>query len=71
MKRSNYFKLVLAGLVAFGLASCATVGNESLKAETEQTVATKIIENKTTKDQVKQMFGSPMSISFSNDGHEM
>jgi outer membrane protein assembly factor BamE (lipoprotein component of BamABCDE complex) len=50
---------------------CASAGNASLKKETESTVATKIVEGQTTKPQIRAMFGSPASTSFTDGGLEI
>ncbi|HYD97172.1 MAG TPA: hypothetical protein VEC01_17735 [Noviherbaspirillum sp.] len=53
------------------LAGCASVGNETLRAESESTVTQKITEGKTTKAQVRAMFGSPVKTSFTDGGLEI
>jgi outer membrane protein assembly factor BamE (lipoprotein component of BamABCDE complex) len=53
------------------MSGCAGVGNDSLRSETEATVATKIVQGKTTKDQVREMFGSPMKTEFTDGGLEI
>lgn len=62
--------LAAVGVLAM-LAGCAGTGNERLRAETEVSVAQKIIEGKTTKDQVRGMFGSPVKTSFTDAGLEI
>jgi outer membrane protein assembly factor BamE (lipoprotein component of BamABCDE complex) len=52
------------------LSGCAGTGNDSLRTESESTVSTKIVEGKTTKDQVRELFGSPMKTEFSDAGLE-
>lgn len=47
------------------------MGNQSLKNESESTIRTKIIENKTTKDEVRKTFGSPDETSFTDNGKEI
>ena len=42
-----------------------------MKNESETSVQTKIKEGKTTKAQVKQMFGSPDSVNFTDNGKEV
>lgn len=67
-------KIVLATAVAVSvvlMSGCAGVGNDSLRSETEATVATKIVQGKTTKDQVREMFGSPMKTEFTDGGLEI
>jgi outer membrane protein assembly factor BamE (lipoprotein component of BamABCDE complex) len=53
------------------LAGCASSGNQSLKKETEATVAAKMAEGKTTKAEVRKMFGSPFKTSFTDGGLEI
>jgi len=67
-------KIALAAIVAVSfatLAGCAGTGNDSLRSETEATVSTKIAEGKTTKDDVRTMFGSPMKTEFTDGGLEI
>ena len=60
--------VVVAGLV---LAGCAGTGNQALRAETEQSVATKLEEGKTTKAEVRNQFGSPAKTEFTDGGLEV
>lgn len=53
------------------LTGCASVGNESLRKETESSVSQKIVQGKTTKSEVKAMFGSPTKTSFTDGGLEV
>ena len=53
------------------LAGCMSSGNKQLKNESETSVQTKIIEGKTTKTDVKGMFGSPESVNFTDGGNEI
>ncbi|MGF6920347.1 hypothetical protein [Paraburkholderia sp. 40] len=67
-------KFVVATAIAAGailLTGCAGVGNDSLRSETESTVSTKIVEGKTTKNEVRSMFGSPMKTEFTDGGLEI
>lgn len=47
-----------------------TSGNESLRKETGASVDRKIRDGVTTKAQVRAMFGDPMSVRFTDSGHE-
>ena len=58
-------------LFALCLGGCASVGNEKLRAESESTVSQKIVQGKTTKSEVRAMFGSPMKTSFTDGGLEI
>lgn len=53
------------------LSGCASSGNHSLRNETEATVQTKIIEDKTTKSEIRKAFGSPNETSFTDNGKEI
>jgi hypothetical protein len=53
------------------VTGCASIGNESLRKESESTVAQKIIEGKTSKAEIRSMFDSPISISFTEGGLEI
>jgi outer membrane protein assembly factor BamE (lipoprotein component of BamABCDE complex) len=50
---------------------CASTGNEKLRTESESTVQQKIVEGKTTKSEVRTMFGSPLKTSFTDGGLEI
>ena len=66
-------KIALLAILAAGLvvSGCASVGNETLRAESESTVKGKMVEGKTTKAEVKSMFGSPMKTTFTDGGLEV
>jgi outer membrane protein assembly factor BamE (lipoprotein component of BamABCDE complex) len=65
MKNLAVFAVVLV------LAGCAGAGNDSLRSESEATVSTKIVEGKTTKDQIRTLFGSPAKTDFTDGGLEI
>lgn len=50
---------------------CASSGNETLRKETEASVKQKMVEGKTTKAEVKTMFGSPLKTTFTDGGMEI
>lgn len=60
--------LVIAAVLVTG---CASVGNETLRNETETTVQGKMVEGKTTKAEVRALFGSPLKTSFTDGGLEV
>ncbi|MBF8103877.1 hypothetical protein I1A46_01895 [Serratia liquefaciens] len=64
-------KIVVAAMVAFLLAGCASSGNKNLQKETEVSMQSKIKEGVTTKAQLKTMLGSPDSVSFTDGGKEI
>ena len=57
--------------LVLALLGCASVGNETLRTETESTVKTKMVEGKTTKQEVRAMFGSPLKTTFTDSGLEI
>ncbi len=71
----NRTGLIVAGmmmvLVLMFLQGCATTGNESMRNATEESVKTQVTEGKTTKGEVKQAFGSPLSTSYTSEGLEI
>lgn len=58
-------------IAALALTGCASTGNESLRKETESSVAQKIVQGKTTKSEVRAMFGSPTKTTFTDGGLEV
>ena len=68
MKFINYTAAALIGLSLFG---CASVGNETLRTESEASVQKKMVEGKTTKSEVRAMFCSPLKTSFTDGGLEI
>lgn len=62
---------IVVALVSVLLGGCAAVGNEKLRTETEASVSTRIVEGKTTKQEVKAMFGSPAKATFTDGGLEV
>lgn len=69
MRKLTFAAAIAAG--AFTLAGCAGTGNDSLRSETEASVSTKIVDGKTTKDEVRSMFGSPLKTEFTDGGLEI
>lgn len=65
--------VILCGAIvaSFMLTGCASVGNESLRKESESSVSQKIVQGKTTKSEVKAMFGSPTKTTFTDGGLEV
>ncbi len=60
--------LVFALIIAQG---CASTGNDSLRKATEESVSKKIVDGKTTKAEIKEMFGSPVSTNYTDSGFEI
>lgn len=64
-------KFMLAAMLAATVAGCTSSGNQQLKNETETSVQNKIQEGKTTKAEVKSVFGSPDAVSYTDGGNEI
>lgn len=64
-------KKIMAAVFVISLFGCASAGNEKLGVESVGTVSTKIVEGKTTKDEVRTMFGSPFKTNFTDGGLEI
>jgi len=58
-------------MLAVSVTGCASVGNEKLRQESEASVSHKMIEGKTSKSEVRTMFGSPAKTSFTDGGLEV
>ena len=67
----KHIRMCVAAMVALALTGCASVGSESLRRETEGSVAEKIVQGKTTKSQVRSLFGSPTKTTFTDGGLEI
>lgn len=57
--------------MALFLGGCASGGNTAIKEETAQSVASKLIHGRTTKNQVRALYGDPYSTSFTDSGNEI
>jgi outer membrane protein assembly factor BamE (lipoprotein component of BamABCDE complex) len=68
MKLLNY---TAEALICFSIVGCASVGNETLRSESESSVQNKMVQGKTTKSEVRAMFGSPLKTSFTDGGLEI
>ena len=64
-------KFLFAAMLAATVAGCASSGNQKLKNETETSVQNKIQQGKTTKAEVKSIFGSPDAVSYTDGGNEI
>ena len=66
-RRSAMLFIALAS--AFLLFGCASMGNKVLKEEDSASIEKKIIKGKTKKEEVRSIFGDPMSVSFRDSGN--
>ena len=61
--------LLMLTLTAAAFTGCAaSMGNSSIKSESNQTLSQKLVKGKTTESQVAGMFGQPESKSFAGNG---
>lgn len=60
--------LLCASLI---LGGCVTVGNERMKGQTQESVASKITEGKTTKAEILSEYGDASGVSFTDSGNEI
>ncbi|WP_444895720.1 hypothetical protein [Microbulbifer sp. SSSA005] len=68
----NKKNVVLASFLSIFIGGCASSGgNQALKEESETSVQEKITEGVTTKSDIKSMFGSPNSTSYTDSGKEI
>ncbi|WP_410741432.1 hypothetical protein [Citrobacter koseri] len=63
-------RLITAAFIILPLASCTVYGNKSIKDETQQNIASKIIKGKTTQQDILRFYGEPQT-KETNDGKEM
>ncbi len=67
MKKIVLFLMLTVSIVA--LAGCAaSMGNSSIKSESNSKLSQKLVKGKTTESQVAQMFGQPYSKEFAGNG---
>jgi len=63
--------LIAATLSLFLLVGCSSSGNVVLKGETSTSVAEKIKKGKTTQDEVRAIYGDPMTTKFTDSGNQI
>jgi outer membrane protein assembly factor BamE (lipoprotein component of BamABCDE complex) len=71
MQANRMTASVAIALILLAQAGCMSAGNETLRKETEVSVQQKVLEGKTTKAEVRAMFGSPATTSFTDGGLEI
>ncbi len=65
------FLVLAAAVIALAMTGCVSSGNKALKEESSSSVAEKIIKGKTTKEEVRSMYGDPMETTFTDSGKEI
>jgi outer membrane protein assembly factor BamE (lipoprotein component of BamABCDE complex) len=74
MKKAKILLLLILVLTvsAAALSGCAAgIGNGRIANESSNTISRKIIKGKTTKSQIRQMFGDPEKTTFNSKGDLM
>ena len=69
MMKFTAVTIMICGMTA--LAGCVSSGNQTLKDETQASIGAKLTEGKTTKAQVQQNFGAPISTTFNDNAEEV
>ncbi len=65
-------KVVLILVIsALSLTGCASYGNKVIMNETVETVSQKIVKGKTTKEEIRAMYGDPLKTEFNANGDLM
>ncbi|WP_323992854.1 hypothetical protein [Nguyenibacter sp. L1] len=67
----GFYTVKVALVLACTLAACsATDGSDALRNETTTSINQKIVDDVTTKEQVRAAFGEPQETSVDGSGHE-
>ncbi|RQS65139.1 outer membrane protein assembly factor BamE [Burkholderia sp. Bp8963] len=62
----------LAIVLAVGaLVGCASTGNTQLKETTRESLDQKLVQGKTTKQEVRDAFGDPSAVGYTDGGREV
>lgn len=64
-------KFTTIAIALFALSGCMSTGNEQIRDATEATVKTQIRKGVSTKADVKEAYGSPATVSFTDSGNEI
>ncbi len=64
----NKIIIALLSVTIFIVSGCSNSGHQALKNERQASLQTKLVKNKTTKNDVVRAFGSPTSVTSNNDG---
>jgi hypothetical protein len=63
--------LLSAALASASLGGCASVGNESIADASTESVSAQLVKGKTRQDRVRELYGDPAKISFTDSGNEI
>ena len=65
----KHLALLVVSSLVFALSGCSsTIGNDSLRTETKVSASQKITAGETTQEEIRIMFGSPSSTSYTDGG---
>lgn len=64
-------RIAVLACTALILSGCVTMGNERIKGQTQESVASNIVEGKTTKAEVVAAYGDAASVGFTDSGNEV
>jgi hypothetical protein len=63
---------ILSAAFAFAsLGGCASIGNESIADASSDSVSAQLVKGKTRQDHVRELYGDPATISFTDSGNEI
>jgi hypothetical protein len=63
--------LLFAALFSASLGGCASVGNESIADASPQSVSAQLIKGRTRQEHVREIYGDPAKISFTDSANEI
>lgn len=69
MKHS--IKITCATIILLVLGGCATVGNEQMRNQSQESIAISVQKGKTTKDEVITIYGNPNKTTLTDGGNEV
>lgn len=69
--KNKKLALAFSVLIVAGLSACVSAGNASIANVNSETVSTQIVKGKTTKDQVRALYGNPNATTSMMDGSEV
>ena len=71
MRKREIYTATISLLIGALLSGCTSMGNTVLTKESEASVQQKIVQGKTSKAEIKAMFGAPGSTTFTDGGLEI
>lgn len=64
-------KLVISLMVGLLVVGCASSGNEKIRDHDQASLTQVIVPGKTTKAQIREYFGTPTSVTYTDGGNEI